>query len=154
MLNLLNIKKSSHQILKSQAGLSIMEILIALTLIGLAGTFIVSRVLDNLEEGKQEAAKIQINNLKNRLLDYKRRCGQFPSSEQGLDALVQAPTAGEQCKRYPANGFIEGGRIPMDPWDNEYVYTSDGRNYGIISLGADGAEGGEGFDSDINSKEI
>ena len=90
----------------------------------------------------------------NSLDDYKLDSGQYPSSEQGLDALVNQPTSGTIPRNYPKGGYIK--RIPKDPWGNEYIYVlqnigSD--QYVIISHGRDGREGGEGEDKDlINTK--
>src|SRR5690554_1486126 len=111
--------KSTHasimaKTLRSQAGLSLVEILIALTLLALAGTFVVSNVIDSLREGEINSAKIQIGKLGEILTDYRRKCGMYPTTEQGLDALIAAPTTGRECRRYPPNGFISGGRVPLD----------------------------------------
>lgn len=145
---------TTKKILKSQQGMSLMEILIALTLLGIAGTFVANSVFDRLQEGKVESTKIQIRRLGEVLKDYRRKCGLYPSSDQGLDALIGKPTSGKDCKRYPPNGFIENGNIPVDPWDSEFLYESDGRKYTLISFGADGEEGGEGVDADIRSDEL
>lgn len=142
------------KIVKSQAGMSLMEILIALTLLGLAGTFVATAVNDRLQEGRVESARIQIQRLGEILKDYRRKCNSYPSSEQGLDALVSKPSTGKECNRYPPNGFVENGKIPKDPWDNEFLYESNGRTYTITSFGADGAEGGEGYDADISSQDL
>lgn len=142
-----------NNVIKSQKGLSLIEILIALTLLGFAGAFVAGKLFDQLEEGKIKTAKIQIQRLGDILQDYRRKCGSYPSTDQGLDALMEKPTTGKECKRYPPNGFIEK-KIPVDPWDNEYVYESTGRNYKIISLGADGVDGGDGFDADISSDDL
>ena len=150
---MLNIE-TSKKILASQKGLSLVEILIALTLLAIAGTFVVGSVLDNLREGEIKSAKIQIKNISGILTDYKRKCGTYPTEEQGLDALIAAPTTGRECKRYPPNGFIQGGKIPEDPWGYEFIYKSNGRDFEIISTGPDGMEGGEGEDADISSKDI
>jgi general secretion pathway protein G len=147
-------KRNTQVILSSQRGMSLVEILIALTLLGVAGTFVVSSVFDNLREGEIQSTKIQIQKLGDILRDYRRKCGVYPSSEQGLDALVSAPTGGKLCKRYPPNGFIENGKIPMDPWDSEFVFESTGKKYTIMSYGPDGEEGGEGVDADINSADL
>lgn len=144
----------SVQVAKGQQGLSLIEILIALTLLGIAGTFIAGKVFEQLQEGQVNSAKIQIQRIGGLLKDYRRRCGMYPTSEQGLDALVSAPQGGRPCKRYPANGFVDGDKIPVDPWDNEFEYISDGRDYEIISYGNDGMEGGEDGDADISSKDI
>jgi general secretion pathway protein G len=146
-------KEFSH-IIKSQRGMSLVEILIALTLLAIAGTFVVRNVFQSLEEGRVSSAKIQIGKISEILRDYRRKCGVYPSTDQGLDALINAPTGGRECKKYPPSGFIEGGKLPVDPWDNEFLYESDGKSFTIISYGADGAEGGEGFDADISSKDL
>jgi len=146
--------KDVNVILKSQRGMSLVEILIALTLLGIAGTFVVGQVIQNLNEGQVQSTKIQIQKIGDILREYRRKCGRYPTSEQGLDALINAPTSGKICKRYPPNGFIEG-RVPSDPWENEFIYESDGKRYTIISLGADGEEGGEDdFDKDISSQDL
>jgi general secretion pathway protein G len=143
-----------NKILKSQQGLSLIEILIALTLLALAGTFVGGRVFENLQEGKVNTAKIQIKSLTDRLKEFRRDCNYLPTTDQGLDALIDKPTGGRECKRYAPGGYIEGGKIPLDPWDQEYIYESDGKTFTIISLGADNIEGGEGSDADINSKDL
>jgi general secretion pathway protein G len=145
-----NVKK----VLKSQAGMSLIEILIALTLLALAGTFVGGRVFEQLQEGKVSSAKIQIKSIADRLKEFRRDCNYLPTSDMGLDALVNKPEGGRECKRYAPGGYIDGGKVPIDPWDNEFVYESDGKTFNIISLGADNAEGGEGSDADINYKDL
>ncbi|MBT3983346.1 MAG: type II secretion system major pseudopilin GspG [Bacteriovoracaceae bacterium] len=146
-----NDTKLMKQILKSQQGFSLIEILIGLSLLAIAGTFVVGKIFDQLSEGKVSAARIQINSLKDRLNEFRRHCNYYPTTEQKLDALVEKPTTGKECKRYAPNGYIDGGEIPLDPWDNEYDYKSDGKKYTIVSFGEDGVEGGDGFDTDISN---
>lgn len=146
--------KNMKTILKSQQGMSLIEILIALTLLALAGTFVGGKVFEQLQEGKVQSAKIQIKSLSERLKEYRRDCNTLPTTDQGLDALIDKPTGGRECKRYAPGGYIEGGKVPQDPWDNEFIYESDGKTFTIISLGADNAEGGEGSDADLNSKDL
>lgn len=139
----------------SQAGMSIIEILIALTLLGLAGTFVVGQVYENLKEGEVKSAKIQIKSLGDRLKEFRRDCGFYPTSDQGLEALITKPDGGlRECKRYAPNGYIDGGKVPQDPWGADFIYESDGKAYTIISYGNDNAEGGEGSDADISSKDL
>lgn len=140
--------------IKSQSGMSLVEILIALTLLGLFGTFIAGKVFDQFNEGKVKATTINIQNLRNVLQEYRRHCGLYPTTEQGLDALINKPTTGRECKRYAPNGYIADGKLPKDAWDNEYDYVSDGKTFRIISYGADLDEGGEGFDADIDSSKL
>lgn len=130
-------------------GFSLIEILIALTLLGIAGTFVAGRIFDQLHEGQVQSTKIQMNALAARLKEYRRKCGSYPTTEQGLESLVRKPTTGRECRNYPPNGFLEAPQVPRDPWDVEFVYTSDGRNFNIMSYGPDGLEGGEDRDQDI-----
>ena len=88
-----NIKK----IMKSQAGMSLIEILIALTLLALAGTFVGGRVFEQLQEGKVSSAKIQIKSIADRLKEFRRDCNYLPTSDMGLDALVNKPEGGREC---------------------------------------------------------
>lgn len=146
--------KNITKIMKSQAGMSLIEILIALTLLALAGTFVGGRVFEQLQEGKVSSARIQIKSLGDRLKEFRRDCNFLPTTDMGLDALVNKPEGGRDCKRYAPGGYIQDGKVPLDPWDTEFIYESDGKTFEIKSLGADNAEGGEGSDADISSKDI
>ena len=136
----------------SQAGFSLLEILIALTLLAIAGSFVAGRIFEMLHEGKVKAARIQMNSLGERLMEYRRHCYTYPTTDQGLQALVKKPSGGVDCKNYAPNGYLEGD-VPKDPWENDYVYTSDGQNFNIISYGSDRAEGGTGEGTDISLRE-
>ena len=133
----------------SQKGFSLIEILIALALLAGAGTFVAGKIFDQLYEGQVESTKIQMSSLADRLKEYRRHCGSYPTADQGLDALIQKPSGGKECKRYNPGGYIEGGRLPKDPWDEDFIYESDGRKFNIFSLGQDREEGGEDKDADI-----
>lgn len=146
--------RSFKMIMKSQAGMSLIEILIALTLLALAGTFVGGKVFEQLQEGKVSSARIQIKSLADRLKEFRRDCNFLPTTDMGLDALINKPEGGRECKRYAPGGYIEGGKVPLDPWDTEFIYESDGKTFTIKSLGADNAEDGEGPDADINSKDL
>jgi len=146
--------KTFNKIMKSQQGMSLIEILIALTLLAIAGTFVAGRVFEQLQEGQINSAKIQIKSLSDRLKEFRRDCGFFPTTDQGFDALIEKPTGGRECRRYAPGGYIEGGKIPRDPWDNEFIYESDGKTFTIMTYGSDGMEGGEGADADISSKDL
>ncbi|MCB9061861.1 MAG: type II secretion system major pseudopilin GspG [Halobacteriovoraceae bacterium] len=137
----------------SAKGFSLIEILIVITLIAIIGTFVGGRVLDYLYEGQAKAAKIQMNNLSDRLKEFYRNCYFYPSTEQGLDALISKPSVGRDCKKYKPGGYLEVESIPEDPWGGEYQYESDGKTFNIYSYGQDQTEGGEDKDADIYLKE-
>lgn len=146
-------KSFEKALIENQKGFSLIEILIALTLLAIAGTFVVGRFMDSLHEGQVKSTKIQMNSLDARLKEFRRKCGFYPTTDQGLEALVTKPTGARECKDYPTNGFIEGEQVPKDPWDNDFIYESDGKTYNIYSYGPDGEAGGEGNDGDIYLKE-
>ena len=134
---------------RSTQGFSLLEILIALALLAGAGTFVAGKIFDSLHEGKVESAKIQMNALADRLKEFRRHCGSYPTTDQGLNSLIEKPSGGRDCKRYNPDGYIEGGVLPADPWDEEFQYESNGKKFNIFTFGADDLEGGEDKDADI-----
>lgn len=144
---------SLHQMGTDQTGFSLIEMLIVIALIGLVATFVGQNVIRRFDESKVNATKIQIRQLGVILDDFKRVCSFYPTTDQGLDALIHAPQ-GRECKNYDPEGFIKDKKVPKDAWNNDFVYMSDGNKYTIKSLGADGKEGGEGFSKDINSDDM
>ncbi len=148
------LKDMQNIVGKSQRGMSLVEILIALTLMGIAGTFVAGKVYERLESGQIESAKIQLRAVGDRVKEFRRDCSYYPTTDQGLEALIEKPVGGRECKRYAAGGYIENAKIPKDPWDYDFVYESDGKSFNIKSLGADGADGGEGVDADISLKDL
>ena len=139
------------RIVRSQSGLSLIEILISLTLIALAGAFVTKKVFESYEEGRVNVTKIRIQQISQAMANFRRHCNFYPMTDQGLQGLVSKP-GGRECKRYQGSGYLE--KVPDDPWDNPFEYESDGRKYKIYSLGGDGMEGGEGYDADISSDDI
>jgi general secretion pathway protein G len=138
---------------KFQRGFSLLEILIALTLVALTGTFVVGKIMDSLHEGKLTTAKIQMNGLSERFKEFYRHCSFYPTTDQGIQALITKPTGGRECKRYAPNGYLEDNKIPQDPWDTDFNYESDGRTFNIWSYGGDSQEGGSDKDADIYLRE-
>jgi len=131
------------------SGFTLIEILIALALLAFAGTFVGMKALEALHEGRVNAAKIQISNFEASLDDFARDNGQYPTTTEGLEALISNPG---DYKNYRDGGYIKKDEIPLDPWGSEYTYVcSDGMKYKITSLGADREEGGEGKGADISN---
>jgi len=135
----------------ASAGFSLIEILIALTLLGLVGTFVTGKIFALKTEGEIKATYVQMNSMKGLLKEFRRKCGFYPSTDQGLEALLAKPTAGRECKNYPSEGFIDGEAVPQDAWSEDFVYESNGKKFEIISYGPDREEGGEGNDADLSS---
>lgn len=137
-----------------QEGFTLIELMVVIVILGLLIGVIGYRMIGRTEEARRSATVLQIKNLINALQLYRLDNGRYPTTDQGLEALVQKPTGGPAPRKWAQGGYLEGGRIPLDPWGNPYVYLSPGgggREFEIRSLGADGQEGGEGNDADIES---
>jgi general secretion pathway protein G len=153
MLKFLN-KKIQQPLLKSEAGFTLTELLIVIALIAMIGTFAVTQVMSRFDKAKIDSTKIQIRQMGVILDDFRRECGFYPLTDQGLEALVKKPTGGRECKNYSPDGYIGSGKVPKDGFDNDFLYESDGNKYIIKSLGNDAKEGGEGTDKDITNNDL
>lgn len=140
--------------LDNQRGFTLIEILVVVVILGILAGIVVPRLLGEPEKARRTKAQIQIRSFEEALASYKLDNSFFPSTEQGLNALVEKPNTGKIPAHYREKGYIK--KIPTDPWSNPYVYLSPGLHddYDIISYGPDGASGGEGDDADINNWEI
>jgi general secretion pathway protein G len=142
------LQKSPRRRRRAQAGFTLVEILVVITIIGLIMALVGPRVLNYLSESKAKAAKIQIESFASALDLYYLDLGRYPTTNEGLAALTQGNNA-------PGwNGpYLRGGVVPNDPWGHGYVYRSPGQRapYDIVSLGSDGQEGGSGTAADIAS---
>jgi len=133
-------------------GFTLIELMVVIVILGILAGLVLPRFMGRTEEAKRTKAKLQIENLEAALKLYKLDSGTYPSTEQGLEALVQKPTTGVVPKNWREEGYLEKGQIPMDPWGTPYVYLSPGvknKDFDLKSLGADGEEGGEGENQDI-----
>jgi len=132
-------------------GFTLIELMIVVIILGLLASIVVPKLFKSVGKAKPVAAKTQIENLKTALSTYWLENNAYPTTEQGLTALVKKPEA----EPLPANwdGPYMDGDVPKDPWGNDYVYESPSgdREFAIISYGADGKEGGEKENSDISS---
>jgi general secretion pathway protein G len=130
-----------------QLGMTLIEILVVLTLIGVVLGIVGSNYLGKSEQAKAKAAKIEIEQISQSLDLFKLELGRYPTTQEGLQALVQAPPGLANW----AGPYWKKSSAPKDPWSHEYKYASPGSHgaYDIISLGADGVEGGEGANKDI-----
>ena len=142
--------------LNESSGFTLIEIMVVIVILGILAGLLVPRIIGRPEEAKQLKAKIQIEGLATALSLYKLDNGNYPDTEQGLQALVEKPETGNLAGKWHKGGYLEKGKVPLDPWGNEFVYLSPGMHgdYDIISYAADGVPGGEDENQDINSWEI
>jgi general secretion pathway protein G len=134
-------------------GFTLIELLVVLLILGLIAGLAGPQVMNYLGESKAKAAKLQIEEFGSTLDLFKLDVGRYPDSQEGLQALVQAPS-GQGADRW-RGPYLKKKTIPKDPWGKDYQYVSPGKqgHYDLVSLGADGREGGDGDNKDIVSWE-
>ncbi len=140
-----------------QRGFTLIELMVVIIILGLLVGLVLPRIVGREEEAKVAAAKTQIKLFEGALDTFKLDNGFYPATDQGLDALIKKPEAGRIPDKWHEGGYLKPARIPKDPWGNPYLYFSpgnEGREYEIISYGADGAPGGDGKNADIESWKI
>ena len=143
--------------MKRTGGFTLIEILIAMTIIGILSSVVGLSVASYLRKAKLEAARSQIKTFQTALQMYKAAHANYPTTSQGLEALCQAPAIPPVPADYPPEGYLESRNLPKDPWGNAYIYLVPGRRaepFEIISYGADGEEGGTGEAADISSGQM
>ena len=149
------MKKSASQksLISSQQGFTLIEIMVVVVIISILAALIVPKIMDRPDQARMVKAQGDIRVIETALKLYKLDNYSYPSTDQGLEALVIRPTDDPEPKRWKEGGYLD--RLPKDPWDGEYFYLNPGLHgdIDIFSLGADGQPGGEGANSDIGNWE-
>ncbi len=137
-------------------GFTLIELMVVIIILGILAMWVAPKIMSRPGEAKQVKARLDIQNLETALKLYKLDNGSYPGTEQGLLALVEVPETGAIPKKWKKGGYLEKGRVPKDPWGNDFIYLSPGLqgDFDIISYGADGVPGGEDENKDINNWEI
>lgn len=140
--------------LGNERGFTLIEIMVVVIILGVLAGLVVPKLLDEPDKARRVKAQTQIQSLGEALGMFKLDNGFFPSTDQGLEALVSKPDVGRTPKKYREGGYIR--KAPSDPWESPYVYISPGAHddYDLISYGADGEPGGEGKNADIESWDL
>ena len=137
---------------RNDRAFTLIELMVVIVILGILAGLVLPRFMGRTEEARKTKAKLQIENLEGALKLYKLDSGNYPTTEQGLEALVQKPTTGVIPRNWREGGYLEKGKVPEDPWGKAYVYISPGiknKDFDLKSLGADGEEGGEGENADV-----
>lgn len=136
-----------------EAGLTLVETLIVLVIIGLAAAMIVPNVMGRPDDARLTVAKTDIRSISSALKMYRLDNRAYPSTNQGLSALVEKPSGTPTPSNWHAEGYLND--VPVDPWGNEYLYRSPGETgaFDLVSYGADGRQGGESYDADITIRD-
>jgi general secretion pathway protein G len=136
-------------------GFTLIEMMAVVLIIGMLGGIVGFAVFQQVDRARVVTAKTQISRLESSLELYNMDNGRFPTSEQGLEALVREPTSAPEPVNYQPGGYLKGGQVPRDPWGNEFQYESPGaineNSFDLWSFGKDGAPGGEGLDADLGN---
>lgn len=137
-------------------GLTLIELMVVILILGILAAIVVPRIMGREEEARRVKAKMDISGMETALKLYKLDNGTYPSTEQGLEALIEAPTIGQLPRKWRTGGYLEKARVPKDPWGDDYIYLSPGvhGDLDLTSYGADGEPEGEGKNEDINNWEL
>lgn len=128
-------------------GFTLLELLVVLVILGLLAGLVAPNLMDKFSQAKSKAARLDIEELSSVLDMYKLDVGRYPTTAEGLGALVEAPASARVW-----NGpYLKKKKVPVDPWNNPYHYTAPGQHgkFDLSSLGGDNSEGGEGEDADV-----
>jgi len=150
------MKAKKFRWLTDKRGFSLIELMVVVIILGILAMYIGPKLMGRTEQAKETQARVQMEALETALKLYKLDNGVYPSTEQGLNALIEQPETGILPKKWRKGGYLEKGKVPQDPWGNDFIYLSPGvhGDYDIISYGADGVPGGEDENKDVNSWEV
>jgi general secretion pathway protein G len=136
----------------SSRGFTLIEIMVVVFILGLLVTLVAPRVMGRTDEAKRTKAAADLRAVQQALNLYRLDNGGYPTTDQGLQALVTKPQSGTIPRRWNPDGYLE--KVQADPWGHPYIYISNGDHYTLKSFGADGEEGGEGKYADLDSRDL
>ena len=150
------MQKKNHRIITSNKGFTLIELMVVIVILSVLAVWVAPKIMGRPDQAKQVKATVDMQGYETALKLYKLDNGSYPTTEQGLEALVSKPDSGKLAKNWRSGGYIDKGKIAKDPWGNDFLYLSPGvhGDFDITSYGADGEPGGEEYDKDINNWEI
>ena len=146
----MSVKRSTGH--KRQGGFTLIEILVVVVIVGILGAIIVPNLLGRPDQARITAAESDVRSIAVALDLYRLDNFVYPSTEQGLEALVRKPAGFPEPKNYSPDAYMKS--LPTDPWGSPYIYERTGDGFSLFSLGADGAEGGEALNADIRYEDL
>ena len=148
------LRKRDHS---NRKGFTLIELMIVVVIMGILATLLIPRIMERPEEARRIKGKMDIKAIESALKLYKIDNGSYPTTEQGLIALIKKSEIIPIPKKWREGGYLDGTSVPKDPWGNPYYYVSptpDGKDYEIVSYGSDGELGGTGKNADISSIDL
>jgi len=142
--------------LNNRGGFTLIEIMVVIVILAMLAALVGPKLMGRTDDAKIQTTRTQIGNMETALKLYKLDNGTYPSTDQGLNALVTKPAVGVIPKNYKEGGYLEKKQLPKDGWGNDFLYVSPGEHgdYDLFSYGADGAKGGESKNADINNWDV
>lgn len=136
---------------RAESGFTLIEIMVVVVILGILAAVVVPKIMDNPDKARIVKAKNDVQAIKGSLDLYKLDNFSYPSTDQGLQALVQKPSGSPEARNWKQGGYLD--RMPKDPWGNDYQYLNPGVNgeVDVFSFGADGRPSGEGVNADIGN---
>jgi general secretion pathway protein G len=143
---------------RTRQGFTLVEIMAVVVIMGLLAGLVGAAVIGNLNQARTQTAGAQIKQLASALTFYQMDNGRFPTTDQGLQSLVEKPSGAPEPRNYRPGGYLDAKSVPKDPWGADYQYLSPGQqnpqSFDIWTLGADGTPGGEGADQDVGNWDV
>jgi general secretion pathway protein G len=138
---------------RGNRGFTLIELMVVIVILGILAGLIIPRIMGRPDEARQTKARIMIEGIETAMKLYRLDNGFYPTTEQGLRALVEASTIQPVPRNWREGGYLEKGKVPKDPWGNDFVYLCPGTQgeFDLLSYGADGQPGGEGKNKDITN---
>lgn len=138
---------------RGSRGFTLIELMVVIVILGILAGLIIPRIMGRPDEARQAKARIMIEGIETALKLYRLDNGFYPSTEQGLKALVEASTIQPLPRNWREGGYLEKGKVPKDPWGNDFAYLCPGTygEFDLLSYGADGQPGGDGKNKDITN---
>ncbi|HTZ40431.1 MAG TPA: type II secretion system major pseudopilin GspG [Syntrophales bacterium] len=138
---------------RGNRGFTLIELMVVIVILGILAGLIIPRIMGRPDEARRAKARIMVEGIETALKLYRLDNGFYPTTEQGLIALTEAPTIPPVPRNWREGGYLEKGKMPKDPWGNDFVYLCPGSHgeFDLMSYGADGQPGGDGKNKDINN---
>lgn len=141
-----------HSALHGTGGFTLIEIMVVVIIIGIIGALFVPNIMGRGDQARRTAVESDLRSIATTLDLYRLDNAYYPSTDQGLDALVSKPGGFPEPRNYSPDGYAR--KLPADPWGNPYVYVGVDRSFELYSLGADGVDGGDGSGADIHYRDL